>query len=697
MPEELPLEPDLIKVLAADTRREILGLLQDRRMTVTELSRELELGKATVHEHLNKLTGAGLVQREEDDRLWVYYELTGRGKRLLNPQRTRFYLALTAAVVAALVAGLAVYGFMIMGGFGSGVDEQAQASPEFTASLAEQEAYAGDHVELRADLNGSEDVQAYLVDEESASRIRQGDLSVEGLPMHAQAAPGADGTSGDADVEVRGNTTLLRSDASLPGGTYYLYVRGAQGDNAPSMPSIRLIGLQAQPEVSTWYRGLDEGPATIEVTREGEALEEGRLRLIGPADTRIHEPVPIEQGQAQLPTSVMDEHEAGVYRISVQPMDTSRWIDLEATVTIADPSLAAVPLHGHEHEPTPIDIYLDGPDRLFEQAPRLQGAQASITNTSTGWRVTLEPREPGRVGLDLARQPMGRLTIHPAVSLEAHVQDGRQVNWVVERLDGHPVQDAAFYLDGESRGFTDANGTITMELPENGTHRIEVHRPDGMSVKRAITVDGWRIDDVPHSVRLLPVDIEASQGRANVTVEVHNEHPLATSLTLVAAVDGQPATSRGLSIPGDENRTLSLTVPAEAGRQEVTVQAHALDNGPFAYHNETTSADDEDDQDASEAPTGEDGDEGASAEMEADEGTSSTSMPLPGSETADGLNDGDAARDGRSALEPISPESAMDGDAAAEGTSQTPAAGFLVAIGVLVVAAGLARARQPKP
>src|SRR5688500_14467500 len=42
---ELPLDDELLKVLASDTRRDILRLLLERRMTGTELATRLDLGK----------------------------------------------------------------------------------------------------------------------------------------------------------------------------------------------------------------------------------------------------------------------------------------------------------------------------------------------------------------------------------------------------------------------------------------------------------------------------------------------------------------------------------------------------------------------------------------------------------------------------------------------------------------------------
>src|SRR5438874_7164454 len=103
--DSLPLDSSLLKVLAADSRRDILRLLKQRRMTLTEMSTQMGLKKATVLEHLKKLTDSGLIKRMEDERLWVYYELTRQGSRIVNPGRTRFYLIMSATAVAGLLLG----------------------------------------------------------------------------------------------------------------------------------------------------------------------------------------------------------------------------------------------------------------------------------------------------------------------------------------------------------------------------------------------------------------------------------------------------------------------------------------------------------------------------------------------------------------------------------------------------------------
>lgn len=75
-----------LKALAADTRIDILKNLKVRRKTPSELSKELGLAPSTVIEHLNKLEKANLVKREETGHKWIYYNLTDKGKSLVEPR-----------------------------------------------------------------------------------------------------------------------------------------------------------------------------------------------------------------------------------------------------------------------------------------------------------------------------------------------------------------------------------------------------------------------------------------------------------------------------------------------------------------------------------------------------------------------------------------------------------------------------------
>lgn len=102
------LDREAFKVLASDTRLDILKALDERPMTVSELGRKLDLNKATVFEHLEKLASAGLVKKQDDDeRKWVYYSLSWKARRILHPERVTIALLFSSSL-GALLTGFVV-------------------------------------------------------------------------------------------------------------------------------------------------------------------------------------------------------------------------------------------------------------------------------------------------------------------------------------------------------------------------------------------------------------------------------------------------------------------------------------------------------------------------------------------------------------------------------------------------------------
>src|SRR3972149_4522061 len=105
----ITLDQESFKALASGVRVGILKKLDERRATVTDLSSLLDLSKPTLLEHLEKLQAAGLVKRMDEGRKWIYYELTGKGHKILHPERVTIVLSLCLSVLMAgvgVVAGL---------------------------------------------------------------------------------------------------------------------------------------------------------------------------------------------------------------------------------------------------------------------------------------------------------------------------------------------------------------------------------------------------------------------------------------------------------------------------------------------------------------------------------------------------------------------------------------------------------------
>lgn len=84
--EQIALDLNSFKALASETRVQILKKLDKRRATASELSKSLRVSVQGVSQHLNKMESAGLIERTENGRKWVYFELTDKGRRLLHPE-----------------------------------------------------------------------------------------------------------------------------------------------------------------------------------------------------------------------------------------------------------------------------------------------------------------------------------------------------------------------------------------------------------------------------------------------------------------------------------------------------------------------------------------------------------------------------------------------------------------------------------
>lgn len=95
------------RALASETRIAILRALSEHQMTLTDLAERLQISKPGVMKHLELLQEAGLVLREDAERKWIYYRLTTKGARILDPERTRIALALGLSIGVTAVGAVA--------------------------------------------------------------------------------------------------------------------------------------------------------------------------------------------------------------------------------------------------------------------------------------------------------------------------------------------------------------------------------------------------------------------------------------------------------------------------------------------------------------------------------------------------------------------------------------------------------------
>jgi DNA-binding transcriptional ArsR family regulator len=107
---KVTLNRETFKALASETRLDILHALDARRKTGSEMARELELNKATVHEHLQTLAAAGLVTKKDEGRKWVYWELSWEGSKLMNPGQGAVFSVLLGLAVLATGGGITALG-----------------------------------------------------------------------------------------------------------------------------------------------------------------------------------------------------------------------------------------------------------------------------------------------------------------------------------------------------------------------------------------------------------------------------------------------------------------------------------------------------------------------------------------------------------------------------------------------------------
>ena len=138
--EELVLDKKELRVLSSDTRMQILKLLANRNYTVSELAKKLNYSKSTIHEHINKLLEAGLIERVDSGfaNKWVYYKLSKKGSQLFD--RTRKVVVIVASVfllLGTLQLALLVSNFFV-------VSSMRKAAPEIASKhmpLAEKHAH----------------------------------------------------------------------------------------------------------------------------------------------------------------------------------------------------------------------------------------------------------------------------------------------------------------------------------------------------------------------------------------------------------------------------------------------------------------------------------------------------------------------------------------------------------------------------
>jgi DNA-binding transcriptional ArsR family regulator len=131
MDDRVVLDRESFKALAAESRIKILKELHRRRQMQAELAHALGLALPSVKEHLDALEKAGLIVKKEEGRKWKYYELTMKGKAVLDPEQKKFWIILSLFILSA-AGGLSAYARVLLAQF---YNPPVQAFAK-TASLA---------------------------------------------------------------------------------------------------------------------------------------------------------------------------------------------------------------------------------------------------------------------------------------------------------------------------------------------------------------------------------------------------------------------------------------------------------------------------------------------------------------------------------------------------------------------------------
>lgn len=98
------IDRDVLKVLAVDTRMDILKILGEGARTPSDISRKLKKSDATIVEHLEVLVKSGLVKKvEQPGKKWVFYTLTDRGQGIISSKSRHLIIILSTSILA--VAG----------------------------------------------------------------------------------------------------------------------------------------------------------------------------------------------------------------------------------------------------------------------------------------------------------------------------------------------------------------------------------------------------------------------------------------------------------------------------------------------------------------------------------------------------------------------------------------------------------------
>jgi len=102
------IDRDVLKVLSADTRMDILKMLNEGARTPSFLGKHLNKSDATIIEHLDVMVKHGLVKKvEQPGKKWIFYTLTERGRGIASSKSRRLIIILSMSLLT-LFSGILI-------------------------------------------------------------------------------------------------------------------------------------------------------------------------------------------------------------------------------------------------------------------------------------------------------------------------------------------------------------------------------------------------------------------------------------------------------------------------------------------------------------------------------------------------------------------------------------------------------------
>lgn len=204
--------PDVFEALSSEERISILKLLdQNRQMTGTDVANVLGISKSSAFKQLNRLARAGLVERMDEGRKWIYYRNTSKAERLLHPEDVTITLVLSAALAALTVGLLLLLAVQPVLGPGASVGSDPLATDPNVLILGKPTGFGGDlSVQVYAGSAKLTDLSLFVALDSTgdlvASNAQRGELQL--LTYGSPSATGAYVSVVDAD----GNGQLNAGD-----------------------------------------------------------------------------------------------------------------------------------------------------------------------------------------------------------------------------------------------------------------------------------------------------------------------------------------------------------------------------------------------------------------------------------------------------------------------------------------------------